>query len=346
MRILTNGFVGIGLTNPTHQLQLSTDDAAKPTSNTWTIVSDERLKQNIQSFNDGLNVIQQINPVSYELNGKGGTPLGAKGIGVIAQQVKDIIPYTISTFQAKLNPEDTTDTTLYDFNSSALTFVSINAIKELNLNLDGIAGTITPLAGSPSESFVTSFFTNIKNKIGTWLADAGNGIVKIFVGEIDSKKSSTEDLCVKNSTGETCITRDQLDALLSNAGGNVVNNTGSGSSIATKATCSDGIQNQDETGIDTGGVCGSSTPALATLQSIAITTPATKLSYTVGDILDITGLVVTGTYSDTTTKVETVTASDITGFDSSAPVASQTLTVTVGGKTTTYPIDIVAPATQ
>src|SRR5690606_22229803 len=35
-----------------------------------------------------------------------------------------------------------------------------------------------------------------------------------------------------------------------------------------------------------------------TLQSIAITNPAAKLSYTVGEALDITGLVVTGTYSD------------------------------------------------
>ncbi|MBI5734108.1 MAG: hypothetical protein HY973_04180 [Candidatus Kerfeldbacteria bacterium] len=62
-------------------------------------------------------------------------PEGAKGIGVIAQDVKDIIPYTIATFKAKLNPEDTTDTELYSFNSSALTFVTTNAIKELHSRL-------------------------------------------------------------------------------------------------------------------------------------------------------------------------------------------------------------------
>ena len=53
-----------------------------------------------------------------------------------------------------------------------------------------------------------------------------------------------------------------------------------------------------------------------TLQSIAITTPATKLSYTVGDALDITGLVVTGSYSDGSTKAEGITAANITGFNS------------------------------
>ena len=81
---------------------------------------------------------------------------------------------------------------------------------------------------------------------------------------------------------------------------------------------------------------------VATLSSIAVTTPANKTTYTVGDALDIAGLVVTGTYSDATTKVETVTVADITGFDSSAPATGQVLTITIGGKTTTYTVDINA----
>ncbi|MDO8505746.1 MAG: cohesin domain-containing protein, partial [bacterium] len=80
-----------------------------------------------------------------------------------------------------------------------------------------------------------------------------------------------------------------------------------------------------------------------TLSSIAITTPATKLSYTVGDVLDLTGLVVTGTYSDASTQVETVTTSNVSGFDSSAPATGQVLTITVGGQIATYTVDIVTP---
>ncbi|GAB6173359.1 hypothetical protein JCM15765_28370 [Paradesulfitobacterium aromaticivorans] len=84
-----------------------------------------------------------------------------------------------------------------------------------------------------------------------------------------------------------------------------------------------------------------------TLSSIAITTQATKLSYNVGDPLDISGMVITGTYSDNSTKTESITTANVTGFDSSAPAASQTLTVTVGGKTTTYTVTInAAPAVQ
>lgn len=82
--------------------------------------------------------------------------------------------------------------------------------------------------------------------------------------------------------------------------------------------------------------------ATNTLQSIAIATPPTKLSYNIGDKLDITGLVVTGTYSDGSTKSESITTANVTGFNSAAAATDQVLTITVGGKTTTYKVQIVA----
>jgi uncharacterized repeat protein (TIGR02543 family) len=85
--------------------------------------------------------------------------------------------------------------------------------------------------------------------------------------------------------------------------------------------------------------------APVTLNSIDVTTPASKLTYTVGETLDITDMVVTGSYSDNTTKIESITTDNISGFDSSIPVASQMLTVTVNGKSTTYTIVINAVPT-
>src|SRR3989344_3276469 len=79
------------------------------------------------------------------------------------------------------------------------------------------------------------------------------------------------------------------------------------------------------------------------LSSIAITPPADKLTYTVGETLDLAGLVVTGTYSDSSRQVETIISGNVSGFDSSSPVTGQVLTITVGGKTTTYTIDVVVP---
>ncbi|MDR3602581.1 MAG: bacterial Ig-like domain-containing protein [Desulfosporosinus sp.] len=77
------------------------------------------------------------------------------------------------------------------------------------------------------------------------------------------------------------------------------------------------------------------------LQSISITNPATKLIYNVGDSLDITGLVVTGTYSDGSTKPVSITTANITGFNSAVIVANQVLTITVSGQTVTYKVQIV-----
>lgn len=79
-----------------------------------------------------------------------------------------------------------------------------------------------------------------------------------------------------------------------------------------------------------------------TLSSISIANPANKLTYTVGDTLDISGLAITGTYSDGSSQEEPITESNITGFDSSAPMTGQVLTITVNGQTVTYTIDIVA----
>lgn len=85
---------------------------------------------------------------------------------------------------------------------------------------------------------------------------------------------------------------------------------------------------------------GTITATPVTLSSIAITNPANKLSYYIGEDLDIGGLEVTGTYNDSSTQIETITASNITGFNSSSAVTGQELTITVGDKTTTYTIDV------
>ena len=141
----TTGRVGIGTQTPAYQLELSLDSAAKPTSNTWTVPSDRRVKKDIEPFNDGLDVINQINPVRYKLNGKAGLPLNKEGISVIAQDIKDVAPYTIKTWKAKLDPTDTEKTELYDFDSSPLTFVIINAIKEQQRKIERLEAEIVEL---------------------------------------------------------------------------------------------------------------------------------------------------------------------------------------------------------
>ena len=81
-------------------------------------------------------------------------------------------------------------------------------------------------------------------------------------------------------------------------------------------------------------------PPATELLSIAIIIPANKLIYNIGDILDISGLVVTGTYSDGSIIFETITLDNVTGFDSSVFAEGQILTITVNGQTIIYTIDV------
>jgi hypothetical protein len=56
-----------------------------------------------------------------------------------------------------------------------------------------------------SVSFLDGLFT----KSTAWVADAGNGVAKLFAKEL-----KTDKLCISDAEGETCLTRAQLNALL------------------------------------------------------------------------------------------------------------------------------------
>lgn len=82
------------------------------------------------------------------------------------------------------------------------------------------------------------------------------------------------------------------------------------------------------------------------LTGIAVTNQPVKTQYEVGQSLDLTGLVVTGTYNDETTAPLEITSSNVSGFDSTT-VGSKTVTITVDGKTATFNvviIDNIAPS--
>jgi beta-lactamase superfamily II metal-dependent hydrolase len=85
------------------------------------------------------------------------------------------------------------------------------------------------------------------------------------------------------------------------------------------------------------------TSASVSLQSIAVTTQPTKTSYTVGDTLDTTGIVVTASYDNGTTA-------DVTSSCSFSPTTLSTagtpdITVTYSGKTTTFSVTVAAAKT-
>ncbi|MSU45281.1 MAG: hypothetical protein EXS47_01475, partial [Candidatus Zambryskibacteria bacterium] len=162
-----------------------------------TDVSDMRLKENISDFGNALSIITSLNAKSYNMIGS-----TRNEVGFLAQEVNEIFPGAVSI----VDPVN---------GYMGVSYVSLipvisEAVKELNLNIQGIAGIATSSAIT-TESFVSSFFSNLFSKITTWLADAGNGIQTIFAKEVH-----TDKLCVSNSLGETCVTREQLDSILGN----------------------------------------------------------------------------------------------------------------------------------
>jgi len=145
MTIKSSGNVGIGTTGPSYQLQLSTDSAAKPTTNTWTIASDSRIKTNVAAYTKGLAEIKQVNPVTYDYNGKGGIPAGPGGVSIIAQDLQPVFPECVGTYRGKLNPEDAEETDIYNYNGHAITFALINATKELAAKVEALEARVAAL---------------------------------------------------------------------------------------------------------------------------------------------------------------------------------------------------------
>ncbi|MFA6300771.1 MAG: tail fiber domain-containing protein [Candidatus Paceibacterota bacterium] len=253
MTILNNGSVGIGITAPTAQLHLVkadssalTDFLINPTAKTsgnlidaqvggvskfsvtnagviqqagcttaGTISVDvsgniictpssERFKDSIDDLSDSLANLMALRPVSYTF--KPDMNMGdAIHFGFISEEVNSVAP-ELATHDSLGNP--------YGLDTNAILATTVNAVKELNLNLEGIAGTVIPEPGSTSESFVTAFFANM----GTWLADATNGIGDFFANRVHTK-----ELCVAKADGtEFCANGDTLEAMVGAGGGSVV----------------------------------------------------------------------------------------------------------------------------
>jgi len=181
--------------------------------------SSQRYKQNIETFDDWQSTLLPLRPVTFNyLPSHLAVGYDKTFYGLIAEEVAETFgpDTTLAVFDNEGRPENVN----YPFFISPL----IRAVQELNLNLETLAGLSTPLPGSASESFVSSFFSNLFTKITTWLADATNGIGDFFANRI-----RTKEICVSDEGGaETCVDKNRLDALL----------IGSGSSSSTSSSSS------------------------------------------------------------------------------------------------------------
>ena len=111
-------FQGVDGSSTITALTLDMSEAGAATfNNNVTAFSDERLKDNIETLEDGLAKVEQLRGVTYTRDGK-------ENIGVIAQEVEKILPEIV------LTADDEMGTKSVDY--SRITAVLIEAVKELS----------------------------------------------------------------------------------------------------------------------------------------------------------------------------------------------------------------------
>lgn len=126
--VRNNGRVGIGNNATTYQLELSTNSAAKPSSSTWTITSDARLKSIDGKYTRGLSDIIKLNTVlyHYKKGNERNLPSEEQSYGFIAQEVQKVFPECVTQ----------QDDGYLSLDLHPLLVSYVNAFKELNEKLE------------------------------------------------------------------------------------------------------------------------------------------------------------------------------------------------------------------
>lgn len=105
-------------------LQITGNTGYKSAGSNWTNPSDERLKEEIEDFNEGLEVLEQIRPRKFKLkNGDANNNCSDcnKHVGIIAQELLPIYPRAIKEG----------DDGMYQFDGNDFIYISINSVKQL-----------------------------------------------------------------------------------------------------------------------------------------------------------------------------------------------------------------------
>ncbi len=90
------GSVGIGTTNPTHELHVEGNAFKTVGGTAWVTVSDRRLKKNIRAIGKGLSHINRLKLKEFEYkNNKQLGLLERHDSGLIAQEVAEIFPESV-----------------------------------------------------------------------------------------------------------------------------------------------------------------------------------------------------------------------------------------------------------
>lgn len=113
-------------------------DAAKPNGGSWLATSDARLKDRVRPYNEGLSQLQRINPVYFHYNKESGYDINKEHIGVVAQELQQVAPYMVNTFNRNNNEYLSVD-------NSAMMYMLINAVKEQQQQIEALKKELSEL---------------------------------------------------------------------------------------------------------------------------------------------------------------------------------------------------------
>jgi len=121
--MIIQGNVGIGTTATGGFTLAVSGSAGKPGGGSWSVFSDARLKEIGNDYERGLSEIGNLNPVrySYKEGNALELPTEKEHIGLVAQEVQDVIPESV---------EENSDGYLM-VNNDPIIWAMVNAIKEL-----------------------------------------------------------------------------------------------------------------------------------------------------------------------------------------------------------------------
>ena len=136
LTINTSGQVGIGTNAPTDLLSVN-GSASKPGGGSWSVFSDQRLKNIKGRFNTGLSAVMQLQPVRYEYKSNNALGLKSDGehVGFAAQSLKQIIPEAVSS----------TENGYLTVNNDPIIWTMLNAIKEQQKEIEQLKAEVRRL---------------------------------------------------------------------------------------------------------------------------------------------------------------------------------------------------------
>lgn len=105
--------------------------AAKPGGGSWSATSDARLKEKVRPYNEGLLQLLRIKPVYFHYNKESGYDSSKEYIGVLAQELQQVAPYMVNTFNRN-NKE------YLSVDNSAMVYMLINAVKEQQERIESL----------------------------------------------------------------------------------------------------------------------------------------------------------------------------------------------------------------